>query len=185
MRKFLLILLFVPLISFGQDALTVNNHPKSKGLNFSIKEPSKFERIDGKRTNILFNWLKNRNDLDNRITISISIKEMPKEMQMSKNEWIKYLKFEEGIKDFISGYNNVNKEKYVVLESYPGFMFNSSNETQRIDYIRKTQNKMMLLFIENNIFMLSMSASNKKSLDLNEEVFLSMANSILFPDQYN
>ena len=104
---------------------------------------------------------------------------------MSKNEWIKYLKFEEGIKDFISGYNNVNKEKYVVLESYPGFMFNSSNETQRIDYIRKTQNKMMLLFIENNIFMLSMSASNKKSLDLNEEVFLSMANSILFPDQYN
>tara|TARA_B100000780_G_C20852203_1_gene338697 strand:- start:52 stop:609 length:558 start_codon:yes stop_codon:yes gene_type:complete len=185
MRKFLLILLFVPLISFGQDALTVNNHPKSKGLNFSIKEPSKFERIDGKRTNILFNWLKNRNDLDNRITISISIKEMPKEMQMSKKEWIQYLKFEGGIKDFTTGYNNVNKEKYIVLESYPGFMFNSSNEIQRIDYVRKTHNKMILLFIENKVFVLSMSASTKTSLDLNEGVFLSMVNSIVFPDRYN
>ena len=185
MKKLILLLLFIPLVSFGQDALIVNNHPKSKGLNFSIKEPSKFERIDGKRPNILYNWLKNRNDLDNRITISISIKELPKEMQLSKKEWIQYLKFEGGIKDFTTGHNNVNKEKYIVLENYPGFMFNSSNEIQRIDYVRKTHNKMITLFMENKLFLLSMSASTKTSLDLNEGIFLSMANSIVFPDRYN
>ena len=55
---------------------------------------------------------------------------------LSGDEWIQYLKFEGGIKDFTTGHNNVNKEKYIVLENYPGFMFNSSNEIQRIDYVR-------------------------------------------------
>ena len=58
MKKLIILLLFIPLVSFGQNTLSVINHSKSKGLNFSINEPSKFDRIDGKRPNILYNWLK-------------------------------------------------------------------------------------------------------------------------------
>ena len=190
MKKLLLLLLCVPLIGLGQQTekkdktFDVINHPKSKGLNFSIKEPVGFERVDGRRPSILYNWLKNRDNLDNRITISIAIKEFPAEVELTKEEWVQYLKFESGIKDMTDGMNNVNKEKYIVLESYPGLMFNFTNETQRIDYTRKTFNTMMILIVENKMFSVSISASNKSSLALNEGVFLLMVNSIIFPEQY-
>jgi len=181
------------LVSFSscvQNTINVNSHPKSKGLNFSIKEPSKFQRNDGKRPNILYNWVKNQTDLENRITISVAIKKMPKEMEMSKKEWKDYLKFEGGINDLTAGLDNVNKQKYIVIESYPGIIFNYSNETQRMEYVRKTNNKCMMLFIDNNAFVLSMSTGvdpslkGRKKTNLNEEMFFSMANSIVFPDQY-
>ena len=182
--------LLVSFSSFGQNTINVNSHPKSKGLNFQIKEPSKFQRNDGKRPNILYNWVKNQTDLENRITISVAIKKMPKEMEMSKKEWKDYLKFEGGINDLTAGLDNVNKQKYIVIESYPGIIFNYSNETQRMEYVRKTNNKCMMLFIDNNAFVLSMSTGvdpslkGRKKTNLNEEMFFSMANSIVFPDQY-
>jgi len=185
MKKLLLILLCLPMIGFGQKMFDVINNPKSKGLNFSITEPPEFERIDGKRPNILYNWLKNRDNLTTRVTISISIVELPDEMKLAKEEWIQYLKFESGVKDLTSGANNVNQEKYIVLESYPGVMFNSTKQIQRIDLERKTYNKTVHLFVEGKGFTINMSASTESSLGLNEGVFISMINSIIFPDQYN
>jgi len=190
MKKLLLILLCVPLIGIGQQTekkdktFDIFHHPKSKGLNFSVKEPINFEREDGRRPNILYNWLKNRDNLENRITISIAIKEFPEEVQLTKKEWVNYLKFESGIKDFTEGMNDLNQEKYIVVESYPGLMFNYTNEVQRIDYTRKTFNTIIILIVENKMFNVSMAASNKSSLDLNEGVFLSLINSLIFPDQY-
>jgi len=185
MKKLLLILLCLPMIGFGQKIFDVINHPKSKGLNFSITEPVEFERVDGKRPNILYNWLKNRDNLTTRITISISISELPEEMQVTKEEWIQYLKFEGGVQDLTEGANNVTQEKYIVLESYPGVMFNSTNETQRIDYERKTYNKTVIVFVEGNGFTINMSVSTKSILEINEGIFMSMINSIIFTDQYN
>ena len=183
MKNILLALsLLVSFSSFGQNTINVNSHPKSKGLNFSIKEPSKFQRNDGKRPNILYNWVINQNDLENRITISVAIKKVPKVMEMSKKEWKDYLKFEGGINDLTAGLDDVNKQKHIVIESYPGIIFNYSNETQRMEYVRKTYNKCMMLFIDNNAFVLSMGT--RKKTNLNEKMFLSMANSIIFPDQY-
>ena len=183
MKNILLTLaLLISFSSFGQNTINVNSHPKSKGLNFSIKEPSKFQRNDGKRPNILYNWVINQNDLENRITISVAIKKVPKVMEMSKKEWKDYLKFEGGINDLTAGLDDVNKQKHIVIESYPGIIFNYSNETQRMEYVRKTYNKCMMLFVDNNAFVLSMGT--RKKTNLNEKMFLSMANSIIFPDQY-
>ena len=75
---------------------------------------------------------------------------------MSKKEWKDYLKFEGGINDLTAGLDDVNKQKHIVIESYPGIIFNYSNETQRMEYVRKTYNKCMMLFIDNNAFVLSM-----------------------------
>ena len=185
MKKLLLILLCLPMIGFGQKIFDVINHPKSKGLNFSITEPAEFERVDGKRPNILYNWLKNRDNLTNRITISILIKKLPEELQLKKNELIQYLKFDGGVKDLTAGANNVTKEKYIVLESYPGAMFNSTSQAQRIDYEMKFFNKTVILFVEGKGFKITMSAFTKSSLEINEGIFISMVNSIVFPDQYN
>jgi len=185
MKKLLLILLCLPIIGFGQETFNVINNSKSKGLNFTITEPAGFERVDGKRPNILYNWLKNRGNFTNRITISISIAELPDEMKLTKEEWIQYLKFDSGVKDLTSGANNVNQEKYIVLESYPGIMFNSTQQTQRIDYERKTYNKTVFLFVEGRGLTINMSVSTESSLKINEEIFMSMINSIIFPDQYN
>ena len=80
---------------------------------------------------------------------------------------------------------NVNQEKYIVLESYPGVMFNSTKQIQRIDLERKTYNKTVLLFVEGKGFTINMSVSTKSSLEINEGIFMSMINSIVFPDQYN
>ena len=84
-----------------------------------------------------------------------------------------------------SGANNVNQEKYIVLESYPGVMFNSTKQIQRIDLERKTYNKTVHLFVEGKGFTINMSVSTKSSLEINERIFMSMINSIVFPDQYN
>ena len=180
-----LIILLIPFLGFGQKIFEVNNHPKSKGLNFSITEPISFERVDGKRPNILFNWLKNRDDLINRVTISIMINDLPKEIQMSKKEWIQYLKYDTGILDFTSNFENVQKQKYIVVESYPGVLFNRTDERQRIDFERKTFNRTCILFVEDKMFSINMTASSLSNLELNEKTFLSMINSIVFPEQYN
>jgi hypothetical protein len=185
MKKLLLILLCLPIIGFGQETFNVINNSKSKGLNFTITEPAGFERLDGKRPNILYNWLKNRDNLTTRVTISISITELPEEMKGTKEEWVQYLKFDSGVKDLTSGANNVSQEKYIVLESYPGVMFNSTKQIQRIDYERKTYNKTVLIFVEGKGFTINMSVSTKSSLEINEGIFMSMINSIIFPDQYN
>ena len=168
----------------GQKIFDVINHPKSKGLNFSITEPAEFERVDGKRPNILYNWIKNRDDLTNKITISILIKELPEELQLTKEEWIEYLKFGRGVKDITEDLKNVNKEKYIVLESYPGVMFNCTSQTQRIDYERKTYNKQVTLFVQGKSFMITMLCSSASSLELNERIFISMINSIHFINLY-
>ena len=171
--------------SLSKEITNVIDNPKSKGLNFSIREPVNFERVDGRRPNILYNWVKNRDNLDNRITISILIGEIPEEIQWTKKEWEQYLELDNGVSDLTEDYEDVNQEKYIVIESYPGVMFNYTNEVQRIDYKRKTHNKMIVLIVEGKFFSFSMSASTKSSLDSNVEIFLSMANSIVFPEQYN
>ena len=45
MKKLLLILLLLPLISFGQlgEYYNAEGHPKAKGLSFKIKKPLGFE----------------------------------------------------------------------------------------------------------------------------------------------
>ena len=64
MRKLILLLLFIPLFSFGQlgEYYFSNGHPKSKGLNFQIKNPLGFEQNEADRPNIVQKWEKDKTD---------------------------------------------------------------------------------------------------------------------------
>lgn len=61
--------------------------------------------------------------------------------------WIQYLKYDTGILDFTSNFENVKKQKYIVVESYPGVLFNRTDERQRIDFERKTFIRTCFLFV--------------------------------------
>ena len=60
---------------------------------------------------------------------------------------------------------------------------NQRNEVKDF-LLSKSITLMPKLIVENKMFTVSMAASNKSSLDLNEGVFLLMLNSIIFPEKY-
>ena len=65
MKKFLL-LLIIPVLSFGQfDGVFISkNHSKSKGFNFKIKNPAGFQQMETDRPNIIQKWVKNQTNND-------------------------------------------------------------------------------------------------------------------------
>lgn len=165
MKKLLLILLFLPMIGFGQMIFDVINHPKSKGLNFSIKEPVDFQRTDSKNNDIVYTWMKGK-----EMMININIKEMPG-FDYTKNECIQMMQDENILENF-ADMVNAEKAEYIIIDSYPGF------KTQY--YLGGYYNKSISLFINDKMFTLSMLTGKESKLDIYKEDFLQMANSLVF-----
>jgi len=186
MKKLLLILLLLPLISFGQlgDYYNAEGHPKAKGLNFKIRKPIGFEQNEADRPNIVQKWEKYKTDNDKYLLIMTLVKKLPSEMQgFSTDEWTQFLKSEEGVGIFApdDAYNN----KFIVVDNYPGVYFDSSDEISRMDLTFKRHISQITVLVDGYGFTMMFFAPSKKLLEANYGLFYKLANSVVFPDQYN
>ena len=187
MKKLLLLLLFIPLVSFGQlgEYYFSNGHPKSKGLNFQIKKPFGFEQNEADRPNIVQKWEKDKADNNKYVSFMIIVKKEDELKSISKEEWIQYLKYEGGVKDIVSGFPNSSNSKFFTIDNYPGVITDVSMTMERLDLNLTIYMTQITVFVESYAFSFQLQSPVKRNRDNNKRLLYLLANSIIFPDQYN
>ena len=186
--KKLILLLFIPLVSFGQlgGYYYSNGHPKSKGLNFQVKKPIGFEQNEADRPNIVQKWEKNKTNNDEYVSFMIIVKRLPTEMRgFEKSEWNQYLMNDGGIDDFSSGFSNATNKEFLVIDSYPSVIFDASDKVSRLGFTFEIYFSQIMVIVEDYTFTMMIQATSKRNLQNNKRLFYSLANSVIFPDQYN
>ena len=188
MKKLIILLFSLPVFVFGQlgDYYKSNGHPKAKGLEFQIKTPLGFEQMEADRPNIVQKWVKNKSDNSKLVMFMVLVRNLPEEMRgYGKSDWKQYLKYESGIDDFTQDLGEVAENvKYYVLDNYPGIYYDGFMEMDRLDQTFKLYHKTVQVFTSKHIFVIQMSVNNKVLLETNEYLFISLANSVIIPDQY-
>ncbi len=187
MKKLLLLLLFIPLVSFGQlgEYYFSNEHPKSKGLNFQLKKPLGFEQSEADRPNIVQKWEKDKTDNNKYVAFMIIVKKDDELKSLSRDEWAQYLKYEGGVEDMASGIPNSSNSKFFTIDNYPGVITDLSMTMERLDYTFTIYMTQISVFVESYAFMLQLQSPIKRNRDNNRKLLYLLANSIIFPDQYN
>ena len=187
MKKLLLILLCLPFIGLGQlgEYYKPAGHPKAKGLNFQIKTPLGFEQMEGDRPNIVQKWIKNPKDNNTMVIFMVLVYNMPKELQDQTSEFRQYLKFENGTEEMVNEFGeSASNETYYVLDNYPGIYFENFEVGERMGFTIALYSKSVQVFLEKHYLAIQMLAIDKDLLEENTKLFHSLANSVIFPDQY-
>ena len=187
MKKLILLLLFIPLDSFSQlgEYYFSNGHPKSKGLNFQIKKPLGFEQSEADRPNIVQKWEKDKTDNNKYVSFMILVKKDNEIKSLSRNEWTQYLKYEGGVEDMVSGLQNSSNSKFFTIDNYPGVISDTTMTMERLDFEFTLYMTQITVFVESYAFMFQLQSPLKRNRDNNKRLLYLLANSIIFPDQYN
>ena len=189
MKKLVFIIsLLISFTSFGQlgEYYYSNGHPKSKGLNFQVKKPLGFEQNEADRPNIVQKWEKNKTNNDEYVAFMIIVKRLPAEMRgVGKSEWTQYLKDDAGIDDFSSGFSNASNKEFFVIDNYPSIIFDASEKVTRLDFTIEIYFSQIMVIVDDYSFSMQLHATSKRNLQNNKRLFYSLANSVIFPDQYN
>ena len=187
MRKLILILLFIPLVSFGQlgEYYFSDGHSKSKGLNFQIKKPLGFEQNEADRPNIVQKWEKDKNDNNKYVAFMIIVKKDDEIKALSKKDWIQYLKYEGGVEDMTSGLPNSSNSKFYTIDNYPGVITDVNMTMDRLDKKFTIYMTQITVFVESYAFIFQLSSPSKINREANKSLYYKLSNSIIFPDQYN
>lgn len=92
-----------------KEKFTSNDHPKSKGLNFSIDYPKSWNKSEGRRPNIIINLI----SPDKKCNITVLIKDIFQEMKIDPlkidKKVLSYIYSKNFEKDFIE---NISSEQY-------------------------------------------------------------------------
>ena len=80
---------------------------------------------------------------------------------------------------------NASNIKYFVLDNYPGVVFDGYLDIERIDLNTRLYFIQASVIVESYMFILQIMDNDKTSLNANRNLFNLMANSVVFPDQYN
>lgn len=189
MKKTILLiaLLFSPIIVLGQlgEYYYSNGHPKSKGLNFQIKKPLGFEQNEADRPNIVQKWQKNKTDNNKMVSFMILVKKDIQIKSFSKEDWKQYLKNEGGVGDMVYGIPEASNFEYFVIDNYPGLIVDAVYEGERLGLKFKLYMTQIMVFVESYAFTLQLQSPVKRIRDDNKRLLYQLANSIIFPDQYN
>ena len=188
MRLYIYISLFL-LTSFLSNAQLgdyyySNSHPKAKGLNFQIQGPSDFEQQEAVRPNIVQKWSKIAGN--KLISFNVLVYKDNSLNEYSKDEWREIFKDNNNRKDYLAEYGEAASNiKYFVLDNYPGLVFDAYQDFERIDTSARLYLTQASIIVESYIFILQLIAEDKTLLNDNRNLFKLVANSVVFPDQYN
>jgi hypothetical protein len=157
------------------------DHPKAKGVNFSLKAPNGWECKEGDRPNIVkkFEWGTN--------VYSILIKD--NETFFSKNKGIGLFKNEENVRRFINNsFNEENFElinyKIVSVDKFPALEIILNGQVERLGMIFKYRLKQWIILYEDKLVLITGICYNRNDFNKFEPLFNLITATFVFPDQY-
>ena len=80
---------------------------------------------------------------------------------------------------------NSSNSKFFTIDNYPGVITDLSMTMERLDYTFTIYMTQISVFVESYAFMLQLQSPIKRNRDNNRKLLYLLANSIIFPDQYN
>ena len=162
---------------------STKGHPKAKGVNMKLKIPNDWEINEGDRPNIVKKFVNGNN------TYMILIKDFV--TFFSRKETNKLLLDKEFIDDFINEVTSLYKnpeilsQKVVTLDTYPTMEFIIKGEKERLGNKFIMISKIWYIFYEDKVILLSGVGPENGDFKVLEQIYTSVTNSVVFPDQYN
>ena len=186
MKKLLFLLLFIPLVSFGQSDYTLGDYNKviNKNIEFSYKKPLspfiKAEESYSKQGNTNLVTAFYARTSDNIVALQIYASTIPP--QFKNLDWEVMIKEEQQAQDFLNSFlgaatNTAMKISYHNLKTINGKVFLEVKSTLTVSGI--TQKQINWITVYKNTFINILGATLINSFDNNLSFFKNFSHSIL------
>ena len=165
------------------------NHPKAKGVNFKVKKPNGWKKMEGDRPNVVQKFVKGTNSY---LTLILETGQF-----ISKSQGKELLNDEEIANEMANGMLSIGKnsklisKKYVTVDTYPTLEIVMETDVERIGVIGRTRFIIWNVFYEDRLVqimggtLLKADGIEVKS-DWKSDLatYRLVTNSMIFPDQY-
>ncbi|MDP3359530.1 MAG: hypothetical protein Q8S41_09295 [Lutibacter sp.] len=165
------------------DYESVNGHLKAKGVNLKLRKPNGWELQEGDRPNIVKKFSYKTNSYiilikDNMMFLS---RNEAKDL-LSDSEYVKEIIIESG-----SYLKNIEilHQKIVTIDTYPALEFTIRGDKERLGLNLKMIMKNWMIFYEDKIISFSSGGFDSQEFYSLENLYDSITNSVIFPEQYN
>jgi len=165
------------------EYFSINDHPKSKGVNLKLKPPIGWEIKEGIMPNIVKKFVSDGNSYTIQIRDFITF--------FSRSEIKELLKDESFINEFVEESSSfmenseVIDKSLVTIGTYPSITFKVKGEMEKSGITIPMIMRSWFIFYEDKIIILSASSLKTNEYEILEKVYLKITSSIVFPEQYN
>lgn len=165
------------------EYISIDGHPKAKGVNLKLRPPMEWQIEEGDRPNIVKKFLfKNNNYM---IIVKDNI------MFFSRNEIRELLSDEEYVNQFLSDASSflsnsqILNHRIVSVDKYPSLEFTLKGEMERVGIKMTIKQKCWMIFFEDKIVYLQCGGLDNNEFTALEKLYDLITNSVIFPEQYD
>lgn len=165
------------------EYISIKDHPKSKEVNLKIKVPVGWEVKEGDRPNIVKKFTKEGNTFIILIKDNITF--------FSRKQIREALQEDDFVKDFIHQFSSnmensqVEEQSVVTIDTYPSIKFKVRGKTERLGLTLPMIMKGWIVFYEDKMILIGGTILDEPEQHLVELLYDLLANSVIFPEQYN
>ncbi len=164
------------------DYLSIKDHPKSREVNLEIKVPVGWEVKEGDRPNVVKKFVNNGN------SYVISIKENA--TFFTRKQIKKALEEDDFAKDLVKELTlylitpQLINQSIVSIDSYPALQFRFKAKFERMGLILPIIMNSWIIFYEDKIIFLQSLRFDTPELIILEQLYSSITNSVILPEQF-
>jgi hypothetical protein len=163
--------------------ISIEGHPKAKGVNLKLKPPVGWAIEEGDRPNIVKKFVYDNNSYMIIVKDNITF--------FSRNEVRELLEDDVYVNEFISDassflqYPEILNHDIVTIDKYPTLVFTMKGQMERSGIKMSLIFKNWIFFYEDKIVFLQCGGINNNEFYTLEGLFNLITNSVIFPEQYN
>lgn len=163
--------------------ISIEEHPKAKGVNLKLKPPVGWAIEEGDRPNIVKKFVYDNNSYMIIVKDNITF--------FSRNEVRELLEDDDYVNEFISDassflqYPEILNHDIVTIDKYPTLVFTMKGQMERSGIKMSLIFKNWIIFYEDKIVFLQCGGINNNEFYTLEGLFNLITNSVIFPEQYN
>jgi hypothetical protein len=163
--------------------ISIEGHPKAKGVNLKLKPPIDWKIEEGDRPNIVKKFVYENNSYMIIVKDNITF--------FSRNEVSELLEDDDYVNEFISDassflqYPEILNHDIVTIDKYPTLVFTMKGQMERSGIKMSLIFKNWIIFYEDKIVFLQCGGINNNEFYTLEGLFNLITNSVIFPEQYN
>ena len=161
------------------DYISIKDHPKAKDVNLKLKVPGEWEIMEANRPNIVKKFINGNNSYMILIKDYITF--------FSRNEVKEMLSDQEFTNELIIGASSflenpkILNQDIITVDTYPTLEFTVKGKAYKFGMIMK----FWFIFYEDKIITLQGGGTDNAEFKVLEQLYTSITNSVVFPEQYN
>jgi len=165
------------------EYLSINDHPKSKGVNLKLKVPIGWEVKEGYRPNIVKKFVKDGNTYQILIIENATF--------FSRNLSKELLEDEDFVSEYVQESTSflmkpeVIDKSVVTIDSYPALQFMVKGKMERTGLTLPMIMRCWVVFYEDKIVFLQSVGFDDAEFRVLEQLYFLITHSVIFPERYN